>query len=443
MSGDGIEVDAAVLGLGTAGEAVSTGLARAGTRVVALEPGRVGGECPFTGCMPSKALLHDAVAGRTWEEARAHRDAVVEHLDDGTHADMVRDAGVELVRSRGRIVEPGVVEADDGRRWRADTVVLATGSEPVLPPIDGLDPARTLTSDDLLLLDELPDDVVLLGGGAIGCELATVLVGFGHRATIVEQEDHLLGGAVDSAVAELLADSLRDRGIEVRTGVALEAVDHGEDRTRLTLSDGDALDCGTLLVAAGRRPAWQGLGLEAVGIGVEDPPTVDDRYVVAGVPWLRAVGDLNGRSPWTHGANHEAGRLVALLTGDDPGPEVAHMASCVFTHPAVASVGRTAAAAIDDGHDVVIGTATYDDVARPETDRLGDGLVVVVADRDTGALLGVSGVGERVDEVIGTAAALLHCGADLRAAVGLVLPFPTVTQVLTPAFADALSALDG
>ena len=160
-------VDVAVIGLGSAGEALATALAEHGRHVVGFEPGRVGGECPFTACMPSKALLHDAASGTAWEDARRHRDEVVDHLDDGSHADALQQAGVTLVRSPARLIDEGVVEAD-GRRWRARHVVLATGSSPVVPPITGIDDVPWLTSDELMVTDELPDSLLILGGGAIG-----------------------------------------------------------------------------------------------------------------------------------------------------------------------------------------------------------------------------------------------------------------------------------
>ncbi|HSP02531.1 MAG TPA: NAD(P)/FAD-dependent oxidoreductase [Acidimicrobiales bacterium] len=429
-------VDVAVIGLGSAGEALSTALAEHGRHVVGFEPGRVGGECPFTACMPSKALLHDAVSGRSWEDARRHRDEVVDHLDDGSHADALQQAGVALVRSAARLIDEGVVEAD-GRRWRARHVVLATGSSPVVPPIAGIDDVPWLTSDELMVADELPESLLVLGGGAIGCEAATILAGFGKQVTIVESSA-LLGGSVDPAVADRLAVQLRDTGVEVCTDAELAEVSPASGGLRASLSTGATFDAATMLVATGQAPAWSELGLDQVGL--DDEPDVDDEYRVGGLDWLRAIGDLNGRSPWTHGANHEARRLARMLVDEPPGPPTEHMAHCVFTAPPVAAIGLTAEAAHDEGRDVVVGTARYSDVARYSTDDLEDGIVVVVADRATGELLGCSGTGARFDDVIGIVAALLHCGCTVQGAAELVLPFPTIGQVLTPAFRDAADA---
>lgn len=430
-------VDVAVIGLGSAGEALAKELAGRGHHVVGFEPGLVGGECPFTACMPSKALLHDALSGATWDEAREHRDAVVEHLDDGSHAEALRHAGMTLVRSGASLVDEGVVEAD-GRRWRAQHVVLATGSSPVVPPIDGIDGVPTLTSDDLMTADELPESLLVLGGGAVGCEAATIMVRFGKQVTIVES-GALLGGGVDPAVADRLAFQLGRTGIEVCTDTELTAVAGAPGGIRATLSTGASVDAAALLVATGQSPNWTDLGLDRLGIDGE--PDVDEAYRVAGRDWLRAIGDLNGRSPWTHGADHEARRLARLLLGDEPGPPVDRMAHCVFTAPPVAAIGMTAGAAVEEGRDIVVGTSRYSDVARYATDELLDGLVVVVADRSTGELLGCSGTGARFDDVIGIVAALQHCGGTVQNAAELVLPFPTIAQVLTPAFRDAADAM--
>lgn len=430
-------VDVAVIGLGSAGEALAEDLAGRGLHVVGLEPGLVGGECPFTACMPSKSLLHDAATGSSWADARTHRDEVIEHLDDGAHADALEQAGVRLVRSAATLVEEGVVQAD-GRRWRARHVVLATGSSPVVPPIPGIDGVPWSTSGDLMVAPELPDSLVILGGGAIGCEAATIMAGFDRAVTIIESGS-LLGGGVDPAVSDRLAVQLADAGVEVRTGTELTDVAPGGPGVRARLSTGASVEGAALLVATGQSPNWSELGLEV--LGVDDDPEVDDHYRVGGRDWLRAIGDLNGRSPWTHGANHEARRLARMLVGEPSGPSTEHMANCVFTSPPVGAVGLTAEAAVDRGRDVVVGTARYSDVARYSTDDLQDGVVVVVADRATGELLGCSGIGARFDDVIGIVAALLHCGCTVGSAAELVLPFPTIGQVLTPAFRDAVDAM--
>ncbi len=428
-------VDVAVIGLGSAGERLATKLAETGRSVVGFDPGRIGGECPFTACMPSKVLLHHAASHRpVWAVARAHRDDVVNDLDDSGHHGELVDAGVEVVRARAAMVEEHVVEAD-GRRWRADTVVIATGSDPVIPPIDGLDGDRVWTSDDFMTATQLPESLIVVGGGAIGCESAAIMAGFGRRVALVEAEDALLGGSVDPLVSDLLAERLRRSGVDVHVGSSVGKVTHGDDDL-VRLGDGTELSGARLLLATGQSPNWSGIGLESVGVG--DRPEVDGEQRVDGRAWLRAIGDVDGRAPWTHGANHEADRLVELLTGQqDVRADVSGMPNCVFTDPPVGSVGSTAQAARDAGLSVVTGTARYSDVARYSTDRLFDGAVVVVAESGSGRIVGCSGIGAHFDDVVSVVTALMVGGVTVGEAARMVIPFPTMAQILTPAFAAA------
>ena len=431
-------VDIAVIGLGSAGEAFASAMAGTGRSVVGFEPDRVGGECPFTACMPSKVLLHHAaMAVPDWVEARRHRDEVVDDLDDADHFDGLVDAGVQVVRERAHLAGERRVRAGDAE-WTADTVVIATGSKAVIPPIEGLDRDRIWTSDDLMTASELPASCVIVGGGVIGCESAAILAGFGSRVALVEGGDDLLDGLVDPTVAALLRERLCELGVDVRVGGDVERVtrrDGAEDEVQI---DGGAVVTGdVVLVAVGQAPVWGGLGLDHIGLG-DDAPDVDDDFVVAGIDWLRAIGDVDGRSPWTHAANHEAERLRELLTGERHRPHVEGMPNCVFTDPPVASVGMTAEQAEDAGYDVVTGSARSSDIARFATDRLFDGGAVVVADRRTGRLLGCSGIGARFDETISIVAALLASGTTLTEAARFIIPFPTMSQILTPAFEDAL-----
>lgn len=443
MPAEHTEVDVAVVGLGSGGENLATRCAEHGLRVVAFEPDRVGGECPFVACIPSKVLLHHVAAGSDWATAIEHRRSATSGLDDEGHAESLEKAGVELVRARARLVGERVVEAD-GRRWRAEHVVLATGGSASVPDLDGLDPDRIWTSDDLLTADRLPESLVVLGGGAIGCELATVQAGLGGpegrggRAVVVEVSSRIGGPDLDDEVAELLCFTLEDRGVEVRTNADAERVEHTDAGVRLHLGDGTVVEAERLLVAVGKDPNWDGLGLEELGLET----TVDDGLRVGDTDWLRAVGDLNGLAPWTHGANHQARWLADALAGQAwPEGRQRHLPHGIFTLPPAAAVGLSAGEAAEQGLDVVRGVATYDDIARPMTDELGEGRVVVVVDRVTRKLVGCSGVGERFDEIVATFSVMLQQGLTADEAVRSVIAFPTVTQVLTPAVQAALDQL--
>lgn len=448
--------DVAVIGLGSAGEALAGSLADRGLRVVGFEPGLVGGECPFTACMPSKSMLHDAhrppEIRRSWAEAVARRDEIVSGRDDAEHHDDLVGRGVTIVRRRARLAGERSVVDDAGDRYEAPRVVLATGSAPFIPPIDGLDalPDGTVwTSEDALTTTHRPASLLVLGAGAIGCELADLFDAYGTAVTLIEPADRPLG-SLDHPVADALVTSLRDRGIDVRTGVGAAAVgaaavgavptDEAGEQIRLELDDGSTVSGERLLVAAGTRPRLDGLGLDTVGLDADQVAVDDVTAPLGDTDWLWAIGDVNGSAPWTHGANHEAARLEAAWFGERV-PTTPALPHCVFTDPPVGQVGRSLQQALDDGVDAVRVEASYADVARGATDELDDGVLCLVADRADGRIIGCSGVGASIDDIIATAAALIHCGASLPAAADLVFAFPTRAQVLEVALNRAAEAL--
>ncbi len=431
--------DVAVIGLGSAGELLATQLASKGRRVIGFESGLVGGECPFVACMPSKAMLHDAVTGRDWDQAVARRSEIVNGLDDSEHASELVDAGVELVRAHARLTGPRRLEAD-GRVVEADHVVIATGAAASTPPIDGLDHPEVWTSQDALTATERPERLLVIGAGAIGCEASEMFARLGTAVVLVEQASQLIGD-VEPEVSEIVRDALVERGIDVRLDSGVEAVEHDGGVVRATLDDGSQLTVDRVLVATGVTPRWDDLGLDAAGVEVEASEIARDGSV-ADTGWLWAIGDVTPQSHWTHGANAQAERLAGRLVEGawpDDGPLV--MPRAVFTHPPAATVGMTSADATARGHHVVVGRATFDDVARTVTDELGPGRVSVVVDQPTGRLLGASMAGARCDDVVHTATALMVGRVGIVDAARMVFAFPTVSQVLEAALADAASQL--
>lgn len=438
-----------VVGLGSAGEATARQLARAGWRVVGFEPGRVGGECPFVACMPSKALLHRATTHhdateRAWTDAIAFRDAVVDHLDDSEHADGLRGEGVEIVR-RAAIIEatdapgrPWCVRDETGHRWVADELVVATGSAPRVPDIAGIERERIWTSVEALTADELPQSAIVLGGGAIGLELATIAAGFDRSVTVVEPSERLHPGG-SATVADIHHRLLDDRGIVVELGVEPTAVRHRDDGFELDLDDGRTLEADRLIVATGTVPRRSEVGLDRLGLDVD---AVEPDGSLGGAPGLHVLGDVNGQRPWTHGANLEARRCVAGLLGravtGDPGPTP----HAIFTDPPYAAVGPNLDAALADGVDAVEVTARYGDVARTTTDELDDGALTLVIDRSTGRVLGGSGVGERMDDLIAIVTAHVHGGQSVARLRDQPVAFPTLAQVIEVAIDRAADRLD-
>jgi pyruvate/2-oxoglutarate dehydrogenase complex dihydrolipoamide dehydrogenase (E3) component len=430
--------DVVVIGLGSAGEAVASRLLDAGLRVAGVESEHVGGECPFWACMPSKTLLRAteashalrSVAGGSasslvWSELRAYRDEVVDHLDDASRVkDLERRSG-EVIRGRARIASPGVVEVGD-RVLQARHVVVATGSAPVRPPIDGLDRARVWTSREVTTMTEVPGRVVVIGGGPVGVELGQLLARLGSRVDLVQRGPRLLSRE-DPVVGQLVREQLERDAVTVRTGSTVECV--SEDT--LGLSSGERLAVDVVVLGAGRAPATAGLGLENAGALVcgDGSVKVDDRCQAAVGLW--AAGDVTNVGPFTHVANYQ-GRIVAdNILGRPRRARYDGIPRVVFSDPEVASVGLTAQQARESGHevhDVVIDLAQ--ELARPAT--YGEeprGTFSAVVDTRRDRLVGAWAVAPLASEWIHQAALVIRAQLPFSVLDDHVAQFPTFSEV--------------
>lgn len=269
------DFDVVVLGGGTSGVLVATGLAHAGRSVALIEAGLVGGESPYLACLPSKSMLASARRGETWEHAVARRNEVTGHLDDSIFAARLAEAGVELIRGTGQVTEPGSIEVTTtgrGRRGQADKTVLgyadlviATGSEPLAPPIEGLPDVPTWTSAEALSSQDLPRHLIVMGAGPAGCELTQVYAAFGSQVTLIEAEPQVLPDEAPFT-GEILSDALRRRGADLRLGSPVVKAAPMDKGLALILADGTSLEGDRILLATGRRPRLAGLGLDKLGI---------------------------------------------------------------------------------------------------------------------------------------------------------------------------------
>ena len=463
------EVDVVVIGGGSTGENVADYAHRGGLEVVLVESGLVGGECSYYACMPSKALLRpgqavaaarrvdgaaQAVTGTLDPAAVLRRRTTFTHdWDDSSQVRWAEGAGLDLVRGTGRISgeRQVTITLPDGGEQVLEArhgVVVATGSEPARPPVDGLDTARYWTTRDATSAQEVPGRLVVLGAGVAGSELAQAYSRLGAEVTLLARSRVL--GSFPEPVAELVGAGLAAAGAEVRSGVSAVGVDRpdGPDgEVRVRLDDGTTLAADELLVATGRRPRTAGLGLTTLGISDGEALEVDDsgRVLAVAGGWLYAAGDVTGRAPLTHQGKY-AGRVVgdalaARAAGHLPGPAepwsryastADHVAvpQVVFTDPQVAQVGLRADQAADRGRPVRTVHQDLGEIAGASL--LADdyaGWAELVVDDERDVVLGATFVGQGVSELLHAATIAVVGQVPLARMWHAVPAYPTTSEV--------------
>jgi pyruvate/2-oxoglutarate dehydrogenase complex dihydrolipoamide dehydrogenase (E3) component len=445
------QFDAIVIGMGPGGEVAASRLLAAGRRVAVIEQELIGGECGYWACIPSKTLLRPPEASAEveraagvegarldWPATRAWRDDMIRQLDDSNQVTGYEKSGATVVKGAGRITGPGTVEVN-GHTLRAPHLIIATGSDAVLPPVEGLDTVPVWTNREATTLTEIPDRVAMLGGSAVGAELGGFLHRFGAHVTIVERSATLLARE-EPRVGELLGERMRAEGVDVRTGATATAAHRDGADTVLTLDDGTGLRCDVVVVGAGRRPRTSGLGLDTIGVtpGENGEIGVDEHCRAAEGVW--AIGDVTAVMPFTHVAKYQ-GRIAADAILGRPHPATyGGIPRVVFTDPEVAAVGLTQAQAAQQGRRT---TTTELDLtgalARPWTYEQNPwGHLGLLADPDQGVLLGAWAVAPMAGEWIHHAALAIRTAIPIEVLLDQVAQFPTYSE----GFHAALEQLD-
>jgi len=436
-----------VLGGGSTGEHFVGALRRLDgeVEITLVESRLVGGECSYYACMPTKTMLRAAELAASLERAPGltperpepagvwgWRDAVTDNWDDSSQLEWLEGQRCEFVRGRGRVTRPGVVEVD-GRELEYDRLVVATGSSPFVPPVEGLDGVEYWTNEDAAATHEIPASLAVMGAGPVGSEFAQFFARLGSHVTVIEHGPRLLG-RVHQEAGELLLDVFRSEGIDVRLGASVQAAEPG---VRLRLSDGSTLEAERLLVAVGRRPNTRDLGLEQLGVSIGDRGIeVDERLRAAENVW--AIGDVSGVALFTHVGKYQARVAAADMAGRPAHADYRAIPAGIFTDPEVATVGRT-----DDGDGLV--SARWELTSTPRLSTYErpkrNGFVRLFADPGERTLVGAVAVGPQAAEWLGQLTLAVRSATPVEVLVDTIQPYPTFSEAIFFALRDLVDAL--
>jgi pyruvate/2-oxoglutarate dehydrogenase complex dihydrolipoamide dehydrogenase (E3) component len=445
------EFDVVCLGGGVAGEALAGGLEGSGLTLAVVERELVGGECPYWGCVPSKTFLRSAETieeagrARTLAASRVEWDIdfpkvsrrvlwMARDLDDTRPAAALEKTGARLVRGAGTMVGLRTVEVGGERLVARKAVVIANGGTAAIPPIPGLDKVDYWTNRQAAVPRELPARLVVLGGGAVGVELAQGFARLGSRVTIVEATPSLLGVEEPEAGAALLPH-LKDDGIEVLAGDPCVAVEKQGADVVVHLESGKVVTGDRLLVATGRHPnseAWKASGVAQTDHGwlKVDPETLEAQAGVYG------AGDITGLGGFTHLAYYHGQIVARRLRGEDARADHTAIPRVTYTDPEVASVGWSEQAAREHGTDVVVASSDPGEAARGYIADFHGGIVKLVGDRATGKLVGATLVTPRAGEILGELILAVKVETPLRTLADLVHPYPAFNRILGAVLSD-------
>jgi dihydrolipoamide dehydrogenase len=444
VAGSGTVFDVVILGGGSGGYACALRAAELGLSVALIEKAKLGGTCLHVGCIPTKALLHAAEVADTARESEqfgvkatfesvdmkgvlSYKDSTIAGLYKGLQG-LVKLRKIEYVEGEGRVTSPTTVEVG-GTSYEGRHLVLATGSTPKSLPGLEIDGERIITSDHALELTEVPKSVVVLGGGVIGCEFASVWKSFGADVTIVEALPNLVP-LEDAAASKLLERAFRKRKIAFKTGVRFSGVEKTTTGVKVSLENGEAVEAELLLVAVGRGPVSQGLGYEEAGVTLDRGYVVVDELCRTNVPTISAVGDLIPTLQLAHVGFAEGILVAERLAGLDVRPiDYDGVPRVTYSEPEVASVGLTEAGAREQYGDAVK-TLVYDLAGNGKSKILKTAGAVKLVALEDGPVVGIHMVGSRVGELVAEAQLIYNWQAEADDVASLIHAHPTMTEAI-------------
>lgn len=442
-------VDVIVIGMGPGGESAGAQLAQAGLTVVGIEKNLVGGECPYYGCIPTKMMVRaaDAVAearrvpGLAGSAevvpdfapvAKRIREEATDTWDDTVAVERFEKAGGHFVRGTAEVTGPRTVRVGEREFEASRAILINTGTDPAVPPIPGLAGTPFWTNREAIAATEAPESLIVLGGGAVGLELAQSFSRFGTRVTVLEALERILPLEEPESSA-LVEDVLKAEGIDVRAGTAAESVGH--DGTSFTVkAGGAAFTAERLLVATGRRADFPGLGLASIGIDTKARSLETDAHLRI-ADGVYAIGDITGHGAFTHMSMYEGGIAAAHILGDATAAAEYHAVPRVtFTDPEVGAVGLTEQQAREQGLSVATAISQIPDSTRGWIHKSGNhGIIKLVADTDRGILVGATSAGPTGGEVLSMLTLAVHERTPLTRLRQMIYAYPTFHRAVEDA----------
>ncbi len=437
------QFDLVILGGGSGGYACALRAAQLGKTVALIESGKLGGTCLHRGCIPTKALLHSGEIADSAREAstfgvnaqflsmdmvavNAYKDGVISKLHKGLQG-LVKSRNITFVEGHGRLVAKDTVEVN-GERYTGTNIVLATGSYAKSLPGLEIDGVRVMTSDHATSLDYVPKSVIVLGGGVIGCEFASVWKSFGAEVTIIEGLSHLVA-LEDESSSKLLERAYRKRGINFELGVRFKSHTVTADGVTVELEDGKTFTADVLLVAVGRGPVSANLGYEEQGLNMDRGYVLVDDKCRTNVPGIWAVGDLIPTLQLAHVGFGEGILVAEEICGLNPRPiNYDGVPRVTYSEPEVASVGLTTAQAKERGHDVV--ELNYDLAGNGKAQILRTAGSIKLVSQKNGPVLGIHMVGARVGELLAEAQLIFNWEATADDVAPLIHAHPTLSEAM-------------